>query len=131
MATLCRLIYTFFFLNVKYYAHITKFLLLRDDTHCGVFWLNIAKFEVNLYYRYCSNLFRNLRKESEFRQYYCRNSTKVGERKRKNGREKFFIFGNTIAEIPFAYTCCRVSAQSVSACKENQMWQWHCRNRKK
>ena len=68
--------------------------------------LNIAKFEINLCYRYCSNLFKNLRKESKFRQYYCRNSTKVGERKRKSWREKFFIFGNTITEIPSAYTCC-------------------------
>ena len=70
------------------------------------FWLNIVKFEVNLCYRYCSNLFSNLRKESEFRQYHCRNSTKVGERKRKSGREKFLIFDNTITEIPSAHTCC-------------------------
>ena len=55
---------------------------------------------------YCSNLFRNLRKESEFRQYHCRNLIKVGERKRKSGREKFLIFGNTITEIPSAHTCC-------------------------
>ena len=70
------------------------------------FWLNIVKFEVNLCYRYCSNLFRNLRKESEFWQYHYSNSTKVGERKRKSGIEKFLIFGNTIIEIPFAHTCC-------------------------
>ena len=47
-----------------------------------------------------------MRKESEFRQYHCRNSTKVGERKRKSGREKFLIFGNTITKIPFANTFC-------------------------
>ena len=82
-----------------------KKVLLHAVKH-RVFWLNIAKFEVNLCYRYCSNLFRNLRKESEFRQYHCRNSTKVGERKRKSGREKFLIFGNTITEIPSAHTCC-------------------------
>ena len=81
-----------------------KKVLLHAVKH-RVFWLNIAKFEVNLCYRYCSNLFRNLRKESEFRQYHCRNSTKVGERKRKSGREKFLIFGNTITEIPFAHSC--------------------------
>ena len=74
--------------------------------YSGVFWLNIAKFEVNLCYRYCFNLFRNLRKESEFRQYHCRNSTKIGERKRKSGRGKFLIFGNTITEIPSTHTCC-------------------------
>ena len=70
-----------------------------------VFWLNITKFEVNWCYRYCFNLFSNMRKESELRQYHCRNSTKVGERKIKR-REKFLIFGNTITEIPFAHTCC-------------------------
>ena len=57
-------------------------------------------------YRYCSNLFRNIRKESEFRQYHCRNSTKVEETKRKSGREKFFIFDNTITIIPSAHTYC-------------------------
>ena len=71
-----------------------------------VFWLNIAKFEVNWCYRYCFNLFSNLKKESGLRQYHCRNSTKVGERKIKSRREKFFIFGNGIATIPSAYTCC-------------------------
>ena len=68
--------------------------------------MNIAKFEVNWCYRYCFNLFSNLRKESELRQYHCRNSTKVGERKIKSRREKFFIFGNTITEIPSAHTYC-------------------------
>ena len=69
-----------------------------------VFWLNIAKFEVNWCYRYCFNLFSKLRKESELRQYHCRNSTKVGERKIKSRREKFFIFGNGIAAIPSAHS---------------------------
>ena len=81
-------------------------VFLRERERERVFWLNIAKFEVNLCYKYCSNLFMNLRKESEFQQYHCRNSTKVGERKRKRGREKFFIFGNTMTEIPSAHMCC-------------------------
>ena len=111
-------------------------LFTRIPLSNGVFWLNIAKFEINWCYRYCFNLFSNLRKESELRQYHCRNSTKVGERKIKSSREKFFIFGNGIAAIPFAHTCCRVGAWSVSARKENQMmwkktirqlWQCHCR----
>ena len=38
------------------------------QTKTGVFWLNIAKFEVNWCYRYCFNLFSNLRKESELQQ---------------------------------------------------------------
>ena len=56
-----------------------------------------------------------MRKDSEFRQHRCQNSTKVGERKRKSGREKFLIFGNTITKIPSAQTCYRVGARSVSA----------------
>ena len=58
-----------------------------------VFWVNIAKFELNLRYRYCLNLIGELRKEKEFRQQCCRNSTKVGERKKRN-------FGNAVTEIP-------------------------------
>ena len=56
--------------------------------HIGIFWVNIAKSELNLRYRYCLNLIGKLRKEKEFRQQCCRNSTNVGERKRKSWREK-------------------------------------------
>ena len=97
--------------------------------HCKkrVFWLNITKFEVNWCYRYCFNLFSNLRKESELWQYHCQNSTKVGERKIKSRREKFFIFGNGIAAIPSAHSVAWVSARNVSARKENQMtWKKKC-----
>ena len=75
-----------------------------------------------------------MRKEKELWQYHYRNSTKVGERKIKSRREKFFIFGNGIAAIPSAH----VGARNVSTRKENQMtwekkiwqlWQCHCRNR--
>ena len=89
--------------------------------NAGVFWLNIAKFKVNWCYRYCFKLFSNLRKEKELQQYHCRNSTKVGERKIKSRREKFLIFGNGIAAIPFAHSAARVGARNVSARKENQM----------
>ena len=85
----------FFFLRIKV-AYIWR-----------VFWLNIAKFKVNWCYRYCFKLFSKLRKEKELRQYHCRNSTKVGERKIKSRREKFFIFGNGIAAIPFAHSAAR------------------------
>ena len=117
-----------------------------------VFWLNIAKFKVNWCYRYCFNLFSNLRKESELRQYHCQNSTKVGERKIKSRREKFLIFGNGIAAIPSAHTCCP-GGYSKCECvqgkpndgkkklaivamplpkmggKKKSLRQWHCRNR--
>ena len=46
-----------------------------------------------------------LRKESEFRQQCCRNSTKVWERKSKSGREKILNFDNHITKIPVAQTC--------------------------
>ena len=78
-----------------------------------VFWLNIAKFKVNWCYRYCFKLFSNLRKEKELRQYHCRNSTKVGERKIKSRREKFLIFGNGIAAIPSAQSAARVCARKT------------------
>ena len=96
-------------------------------TNYRVFWLNIAKFKVNWCYRYCFKLFSNLRKEKELWQYHCRNSTKVGERKIKSRREKFFIFGNGIAAIPSAHSVAWVSARNVSARKENQMtWKKKC-----
>ena len=41
-----------------------------------VFWLNIAKNEVYWCYKYCSKLFRKMRKEIGFRQQYCRNCKK-------------------------------------------------------
>ena len=62
-----------------------------------------------------------MRKEKQLWQYYCRNSTKVGERKIKSRREKFFIFGNGIAAIPSAHSAVQVGARNVSARKENQM----------
>ena len=88
------------------------------------FWLNIVKLEVNLCYKYCSNLFRNLKKESEFRQYHCPNSTKVGER-------NFWFSATSAPKFLLPIPAARVGARSVSVHKENQMWQWHCWNRKK
>ena len=53
-----------------------------------VFWINIVKFELNLWYRNCWNLFGILRWETEFRYYHCRNSTKsMREKKKKVERE--------------------------------------------
>ena len=80
------------------------------------FWLNIAKFKVNWCYRYCFKLFNELRKEKELRQYYRRNSTKVGERKIKSRREKFLIFGNGIAAILSAHSATRVGKKKFGNC---------------
>ena len=49
----------------------------------GVFWLNIVEFGVFLHYGHCSNLIRELRRESEFRQHHCRNSNKSMREKEK------------------------------------------------
>jgi len=65
--------------------------------------------------RYCSNLIGEMRKEREFRQQCCRNSTKIGERKRKSWREKDFEFRqrcyrNSSAQIP-----CLSSKKTIAA----------------
>ena len=87
-------------------------------------WVNIAKSELNLRYRYCLNLIGELRKEKEFRQQCCRNSTKVGEWKRKSWREK---------EEEFRQRCYRNSSVQIPAqsCVKKQLRQYHCRNREK
>ena len=94
----------------------------------GVFWVNIAKSKLNLLYRYCLKLIGELRKEKEFRQQCCQNSTKIEERKRKRWREKEEEFGqhcyrNSFAQIPARPVSCVL--------KKKQLRQCHCRNRKK
>ena len=89
----------------------------KSDMRIWVFLLNIAKFGIYLHYSHCLKLFRELRKESEFRQRCCQNSTKVWKRKRKSKREKILNFGNGITKIPVAQTCW----------PRNQLWQCHCR----
>ena len=74
----------------------------------GVFWVNIAKFEVNLRYRNCSNLFGILRREIEFQYYHCRNLTKsMREKKKKVEREnvEFQQQGYRISCAQFCYPC--------------------------
>ena len=80
----------------------------------GVFWVNIAKSEVNLRYRNCPNLFGILRREIEFRYYRCRNSTKsMREKKKKVEREnvEFRQWGYRISCAQF-YCPCAWSARS-------------------
>ena len=108
---------SFYFPVFQFQCSIVMVVLCQQ----GVFWLNIAKFKVNWCYTYYFKLFSNLRKEKELRQYHCRNSTKVGERKIKSRREKFLIFCNGIAAIPSAHSTARVGARNVSVRKENQM----------
>ena len=92
----------------------------KESYKMRVFWLNIAKSEIYLRYRYCSNLFSEMRKESESQQHRCWNSTKVWKRKRKTGREKILNFGNGVteilaAQIPYSSVFC---ARSVNAQKK-------------
>ena len=58
------------------------------------------------------------------------------EREIKSRREKFFIFGNGIAAIPSAHTCCPGGCSKCECAqgkpndgkKKNwQLWQCHCR----
>ena len=110
--------------NLGLFRFVSFWLWIFSSTEITwnrVFWLNIAKFEVNWCYRYCFNLFNNLRKESELRQYHCWNSTKVGERKIKSRREKFWFSAMVLSQFLLPIPAARVGARSVSARKENQM----------
>ena len=74
-------------------------------------------------YRYYLNLIGKLRKEKEFRQQYCRNSTKIGERNRKSWREKEeefrqHCYRNSSAQIPAR--SCVLCAQVWSAQKKKK-----------
>ena len=83
-------------------------------------------------YRYYSNLIGKMRKDREFRQQYCRNSTKVGERKRKSWREKDFEFRqrsyrNSSTQIPCpSPVSCPVCPECGVLPKKNQLRQCHC-----
>ena len=77
-----------------------------------------------MFYRYCLKLIGKLRKEKEFRQQCCQNSTKIGERKTKRQREK---------KEEFRQHCYRNSSAQNAArsIKKKQLRQRHCRKRKK
>ena len=97
--------------------------LIKHRGYKRVFWLIIAKSRIYLHYSHCSKLFRELRKESEFRQRCCPNSTKVWERK----REKILNFGNGITEIPADQeTNCGNAIAEIGKKNLWQLWQCHC-----
>ena len=93
-----------------------------------VMWLNIAKFTVYLRYRYCSNLFRGMRRESEFWQHHCRNSTKVWEREKEKKweRENAWI---SVMWLPKFLLLNQAVCSKWDVLKKNQLWQYHCQNR--
>ena len=95
----------------------------------GVFWINIAKSEVNLRYRNCSNLFGILRREIEFRYYRCRNSTKSMREKKKKVERENVEFRQRGYRISCAQFCCLgVSAWSARSEKKKKIWQTNCGN---
>ena len=133
----------------RWEVHHKRYFPAPSEPDPGVFWVNIAKFELNLRYRYCLNLIGKLRKEKEFRQQCCRNSTKIGERNKKSWREKEEEFQqrcyrNSSAQIPAwsCVLCARVWSgqknKKEAICgngiaknggKKNwmELWQCHCR----
>ena len=87
----------------------------------GVFWVNIAKSEVNLHYRNCSNLFGILRRENEFRYYRCRNSTKNMREKKKKVERENVEFQQQGYQISYAQFYCHVRGVPEVIRKKN--WQ--------
>ena len=78
----------------------------KKGSYLRVFWINIAKSEVNLRYRNCSNLFGISRREIKFRYYCYRNSTKsMREKKKKVERENIELWqrGYRISCAQFCY----------------------------
>ena len=60
----------------------------------------------------------------EIQQKYEREREKVGER-------NFWFSATPSLKFLLPIPATRVGARSVSARKENRMWQWHCQNREK
>ena len=72
----------------------------------GVFWVNIAISKLNLLYRYCLKLIGELRKEKEFRQQCCRNSTKIRrEKDKKVERERRGISATLLPKFLYPNSC--------------------------
>ena len=94
----------------------------------GVFWVNIAKFEVNLRYKNCSNLFGILRREIEFRYYHCRNLTKSMREKKKKVERENVEFQQRGYRISCAQFCCSCAWSARSEKKKKKNWQTNCGN---
>ena len=92
-----------------------------------IFWVNIAKFEVNLHYRNCSNLFGILRRKIEFWYYHCWNSTKSMREKKKKVERENVEFRQQGYRISCAQFCCQC-AWSARSEKKKKNWQTNCGN---
>ena len=99
----------------------------------GVFLVNIAKSKLYLRYRNYWKLFKIVRKESEFRYYHCRNSTKsMREKKKKGGERKYWISVMWILKFLCPILVAQVwSVRGVRKVKKKKLWQlWQCHCRK-
>ena len=96
----------------------------------GVFWVNIAKSEINLHYRNCSNLFGILRREYEFRYYRCWNSTKSMREKKKKVERENVEFRQRRYRISCAQFYCPGvrGVRGVPKVKRKKNWQTNCGN---
>ena len=88
------------------------------------------------------NLIGKLRREKEFRQQYCRNSTKMRREKKKKGeRESRGISATLLPKFLYPKCCRSVKKKAMAVMplpknekKKNlfwQLWQCHCRKWKK
>ena len=91
-----------------YYQGDGTIILKAPNVKNRVFWVNIAISKLNLLYRYCLKLIGELRKEKEFRQQCCRNSTKIRREKEEEFRQH--CYRNSSAQI---------SARPVSCVKKS------------
>ena len=92
-----------------------------------VFWVNIAKSEVNLRYRNCSKLFGILRREIEFRYYRYRNSTKSMREKKKKVERENIEFRQRGYRISCAQFCC-LCVECPKWKEKKNFWQTNCDN---
>ena len=108
-------------------------LLILTTHFVGVFWVNIAKYELYFSYRNRWKLFRIVRKESEFQYHHCRNSTKsMREKKKKRGERKCSVSVMWIPKFFCPLPAARVwSVRGVRKVKRKkklwQLWQYHRR----
>ena len=93
-----------------------------------VFWVNIAKLEVNWHYRYYSKLFGILRREIEFRYYRCQNSTKSMREKKKKVERENVEFWQRWYRIFSAQFCCSCVECLKWKGKKKKNWQMNCGN---
>ena len=82
----------------------------------GIFWVNIVISKLNLLYRYCLKLIGELRKEKEFRQQCCRNSTKIRrEKDKKVERERRGISATLLLKFLCPNFCPSCEKKAIAA----------------